>query len=406
MLTCPSLVSRSQACNTARIKVGRDAPISAIVLHPLTPGLSVETFEVSMGTPLVNFNAGHQNPLSVHFIVTDLASIQYAEIDNTTYGLDYLKNPTWPGITALYPLDDVNAPFIHIAIKSDCQLIAGLVSLVCCIKRHLGIDLPVIASSDLQSDRPQYVFDPTFTTQVEACVGDSVQPAPNWIENNRRIAELEVCCITNTARIIDLRSRVSHLEQATNNNTCTIHNLIHEVTQLQIAVAPINSILAQLVLIQQELADIRENCCPDTPPDNPCWHYQLLPGQEQTITPQQPVHLNPPTKITDTTPPTVITGPLWRANLSNTCLWALSGAVRFKLNQWCAGTVARLYVVACGVRTELTSYTVPSTSTQLVQLSFDGYLQPGGCNNVFLEVWINDQTAQIVTFAEFRGCCT
>lgn len=406
MLTCPSLVLRPQTCNTARIKVGRTAPISAIVLHPLT-NITVETFEVSMGTPLVNFNAGNSNPLSVHFIVTDLASIQYAEIDNTTYGLDYLKAPTWPGITALYPLDDVNAPFIHIAVKADCHTIAGLVSLICCIKRCLGIDLPVIASSDLQCDRPQYVFDPTFTTQVEACVGDSVQPAPNWIENNERIARLEVCCITNTAKVIDLQRRVDELECTVNNNTCNIHDLIHEVTTLQMTVAQIPAIINQLTLIQQQISDIRENCCPDTAPTTSCFQYQLMPGQEQTITPNQPVRINLPTKIRDTTPPIVTPGPLWRANLSQNCTWSLKGTVRFKLNQWCAGTNVWLFIVACGVRSLVAPPQVlTTTGQQLVQVSFDGYLQPGGCNNVFLEMSIDDQTAQIITFAEFEGCCT
>ena len=403
MLTCPSLVSRPQACNYARIKAGRDGEqIVAIVLHPIQG--SMESFEASMGTPLPHFNVGHQNPLSTHFIVTDLTAIQLAEISSTTFGLDYFKNPTWPSINILYPIDDINAPFIHIAFKPDASKIA-LINVICCIIQELGVSIPVLSSSDLQSDRPVYVLDPTLATQIADCVasGGNIQPPPSWIDLWKRIQNLEVCCFSNTAQINILRGKVAKHEAEIALIKIQISALQNSVNLLLDQVLQIPAILAAIIALQQQIADILERCCPEII-DQACFNYQIIAGQEMVITPNQPVHLNLPTKVIDSEPPIVTTGPLWRANLKGTCTWVLDGIVRFKLNEWCAGSKARLFVVACGVRTEVTQQTIASTSLQLIQLSFSGFLQPA-CENVYLEVETNDKTAQIVSFAEFKGCC-
>ena len=403
MLTCPSVVARPQTCNSARIKAGRDGEqIVAIVLHPIQGPM--DSFEASMGTPLPNFSVGHTNPLSTHFIVTDLTAIQIAELSSTTYGLDYFKNPTWPLINTLYPIDDVNAPFIHIAFKPEASKIA-LINVICCIIQELGVAIPVLASSDLQSDRPSYIMDPTLATQIADCVasGGNIQPPPSWIDLWKRIQDLEVCCFSNTAQINILRIKVAKHETEITLIKIQIKALQDALADIQGQVSQIPAILAAIILLQQQIADILERCCP-VPPDSKCFNYQIIAGQEMVITPNQPVHLNLPTKVIDAEPPIVTTGPLWRAKLEGTCTWALDGIVRFRLNEWCSGTKVRLFVVACGVRNEVAIQTITSTSLQLIQLAFSGFLQPA-CDNVYLEVETNDKTAQIVSFAEFKGCC-
>lgn len=403
MLTCPSLVLRT-SCNYQRVKAGRQAAIAAIVIHPLT--VNLPEYENSLNSPLPNLDTGHINPLSVHFLVSDLSAIQLYEISNTVYGLDYLKNPSWPGLSALMPLNDVNSPFIHIGIKADCSIIA-LVNLICCIIQEVGINLPIIASSDLQSDRPHYQLSSTLITQVADCVasGGNIQEPPNWIDLWKRVQDLEVCCFSNSAQINQIKQRLSRAEINIAKNTFDIKALQDAVVYLNNAVSQIPAILEAIRLIQEQIGNIIENCCPVIP-ENVCFDYQLLNGQEQTITPNQPVHLNPPTKVIDSEPPIVTVGPLWRADLTN-CngVWYLDGVVRFKLNQWCTGKFAKLWLVVCGQRTEVANYTIPNSNSQLVQLSFSNVMVPAGCNNVFVEVEINDQTAQIVTFAEVKGCC-
>lgn len=403
MLACPSLVHRT-TCNYQRVKAGRQAEIAAIVIHPLT--VHLPEYENSLNSPLPDLDTGHINPLSVHFLVSDLSAIQLYEIGNTVYGLDYLKNPAWPGLSALMPLNDVNAPFIHIGIRADCSIIA-LVNLICCIIQEIGINIPVIASSDLQSDRPKYELSSTLITQVADCVasGGNVQQPPNWIELWDRVQELEVCCFSNKAQINQLKQRVSRAEINIAKNTFDIKALQDVVAYLGTAVSQIPAILETIRLIQEQIGNIIENCCPVIP-EAACFTYQLLNGQEQTITPNQPVHLNPPTRVIDTEPPIVTVGPLWRADLSQgNCTWYLDGIVRFKLNQWCTGKFAKLWLVVCGQRTEVAYKEITNSNMQLVQLQFSDVMVPAGCNNVFVEVEINDQTAQIVTFAEVKGCC-
>lgn len=401
MLTCPSVVARPQACSTARITGRNGQQIAAIVLHPIQGPM--ESFENSMKSPLAVFETGHINPQSTHFIVTELAAIQLVEIGYATYGLDYFKNPTWPPLVHLQPISNPNIPFIHIAIHADAKPIA-LLNVICCIIQELGVALPIIASSDLQADRPTYYLPAGFQTEVNNCVasGGNIQPPPSWIDLWKRIQDLEVCCFSNTAAIAKLNTRLTKAECEIAKLKKEIELLKAKIAALEILASVIPGILETIRLIQEQIIFIQENCCPD-PPDQACFNYQLISGQEMVITPHQPVRLNLPTKVLDTEPPIVITGPLWRAKLLD-CTWSLNGIVRFRLNQWCTGAKARLWLVACGVRTLVDEKTITTTSGQLVQLSFNGVLQTP-CDNVYLEVETTDQTAQIVQFAEFSGCC-
>lgn len=403
MLTCPSVVARPQSCSAARVTGREGHQIAAIVLHPIQGPM--ESFESAMSTPLPQFCSGNINPLSTHFIVTELAAIQLVELSEATYGLDYFKKPTWPFLENLLPLHNPNLPFIHIAIKADAQPIA-LLNVICCIIQELGVALPIIASHDLQCDREPYLLDPNFITNVENCVasGGNIIPPPSWFDLWKRVQELEACCFSNSAQIRKLAERVTRNEYTIERHTQEITWLKEKIVILEAAVAIIPGLVETIRLIQEQIQNIIENCCPESTEDPVCFNYQLLAGQEQVITPNQPVHLNPPTKVIDQEPPLVITGPLWRAKLLG-CTWVLEGIVRFRLNQWCAGSKAKLWLVACGVRTLLKEEPITSTGTTLVQLSFKDILQPA-CDNVYLEVETTDQTAQIVTFAEFKGCCS
>lgn len=329
--------------------------------------------------------------------------IQYIRLSNTALGLDYLLNATWPGITNLIPIEDVNAPFIHIGLLTD-QLCGNVIELLCCISTLYDYPLPIVAASDLQSDRPIIEINPSLITQVDNCVasGGIIDP-PNVYDLTDRVIALEICCFDNTSAINRLKPRVRALERRTDAIEFRLGNIDSNIATLYEIVSVIPALQAAIELLQQQIGGLIDTCCPvSSDPD--CFHYQLLPSQEMVITPNQPVHINLPTKIEDTTPPTVIPGPLWRAKLLGTCNWRLEGIVRLRLAQWCVGKKAVLRLVVCGVRYVLDEYVAASTGFQQATLSFSNYFIPPGCDNVYLEVSVNDDVAKIIEFAQFKGC--
>ena len=406
MLHCASIVSRKECL--ARITPGhhgyRGAPTpQAIVLHKISVDLT--TFEGEMYLPLAqDWNTqGHVHPLSVHFVVTPTSAIQYAEVTDTTLGLDYLTQTTWPWLVHLFPLNDVNSPFIHIGLTDTNCLNSFLINLVCCIKRELQLDLPIVAASDLQGDRPELIIDPTFITQVNNCLATPVLNPPTIPDLQDQILEIAQCCLLNTAGLNALRGRVTNLEQTVADLKDRVTNVESNITSIFNTISILPAILTQLQTLQDAVAGILENCCDNGTTDQGCFNYRIGNGQEMVVTPNQPVWVNLPTKVIDTTPPLVIPGPLWKAKLLGTCNWPLHAIIRFRLNQWCRGKTAKLYLVACGQFYLLDEYTTVSDGTQVITLEGD-FILPPGCSDVHLKVDTNDDTAQIIEFAEFRGC--
>lgn len=429
-LTCQGLTV--DCLDTSRYKSGRSgytgAPIpQAIVLHRLQ-GESVAMYRNSLCSSLPKFLCPSPfdpcafpptvNPKGVHFTVTSTAITQLAELSATTFGIDFI-NGTWPGITALMPITDPNGPFIHIAIDTNCADL--LVSLLCCIGVSLERSLPIITAGDLQTDRESFPVDPSLQTQVDLCVanGGFLNP-PTVFDLEERVEALEVCCLETKSDIITLQEDVQLLNGRMTVAEQKITGLQNQMATVLEQVAVIPSILEQLLTLTNLVDDILTRCCPQKL-DSECFHYQLLPGDEMLITPNQCVWLNLPTKIEDRDNPNCQTGccgpivkpgPLWRADLSisdcNSCTtWQIDASVRFRLAQACAGKKYEMFLIACGKKYLMASYTVPSTGVQAITLT-GNFLLPAGCSDVHLLICTSDdsiKSASIVEFGFIKGCC-
>ncbi len=358
-----------------------------------------------MATPLSSFalSVVHDNPVSIHFAVTDNAAIQYVELCNTTYGIDCIDKQGCSLLNGLH-ITDVNGPFIHIGLFNTDQLSYHLVNLLCCIMLETSLALPIIASSDLQCNRPELLIDNSLITCIADCVASGgLQPPPNIIDLNDRLIAVEQCCVRNATNIMLLDQRLVNAEREIGNLRVRVANLETTVATLTESVGLIPGLIEQIRILQEQITDILTRCCPVDSGTQACFHYQLLPGQEMLVTPNQPLWLNLPTKILDTTPPIVTPGPLWKAKLLGTCTWTVEGLVRFKLASWCAGKFAKLYIVYCGERYLVDEYIIPFTGTQSVTLNFTLPIPPG-CADVHLQVDINDEIAKRIEFASFKGC--
>lgn len=409
-MSLPATCSVCHIGESCRIKNGRTGYVGApnakaIVLHPITT-ISADAYEDLLSTPVPPYDSSTL-PKSVHFIVTDTSAIQLAELSDTTFGLDYFLNPTWPDLAPLLPVTDVNGPFIHVALFGP-QLSNSLVTLLCCINVTLGYNLPIISSHDLQSDRPELVIDPTLIAEVDVCVeAGGIDPNPPNIYNlEERVIALEACCVANTTAVAAHEIRLDNLEAYDLTVETRLDALETRTTALEGIVAIIPSLQSQIEILQNLIINIQNNCCPE-PPTSTCWQYQLLPGDEMVITPNQAVWLNLPTEIEDTDPPIVLTGPLWRAILPACGTnWQIDATVRFSLTGWCIGKKAQLYLVACGNTYLIAETTIASTGPQSITLN-GNFLLPGTpqCSDVHLEVRSTDADPKVVEFANIRGCC-
>lgn len=392
-----------------------------IVLHKLE-NVTVETFLAQMCSKLPTWQCPATqdchtypytpNPKGVHFVVTETAKVQLAELTATTLGLDYIEGPYPTG--NLQPITDVNGPWIHVALVDQCT--DQLTQLLCCIAVELGQTLPIIAASDLQRDRPEYTIPPSLGVAVNNCfaAGGFVNP-PNIFDLQQAIEDLQLCCLTNTSDIISLTDRVTRVTTRVSVLEQQVTVLQQNVSALQDAVAVIPSLVTAVQTLTQQVADILSRCCPQQS-ETACFHYQLTPGDEMLLTPDQCIWLNLPSQVEDRSvtgcPTIVFPGPLWVADLApsacNSCQnWNLSATVRFRLGQWCAGKQAEMYLVACGVKYLLDSYTIPMTGPQAVTLS-GSFVLPSGCRDVHLLICTNDdkvQSSKVVEFASFKGCC-
>lgn len=354
-----------------------------------------------------------QYPKGVHFTVTQDNVNQHAELSATTLGIDYI-NGSYSGLAALLPITDVNGPWIHVAITDDCT--ENLVRLLCCIATELEVSLPIIAASDLQTDRPELLINPQLQNFVDTCFisGGLVNP-PNVFELEERVEQLEVCCENNTSNIILLQQSVQTLNSRVTVVEQRLTGVEQRLTVLDDLVTTVNTLEQQVIVLSNLVNDILQRCCPQQTAAE-CFQYQLLPGDEQLITANQCVRLNAATKIEDRDNPNCTTGcegpivqpgPMWTADLTG-CTWQIEAQVRFRLSQWCAGKKASMYIVVCGKKYLFAEYIIPVTGLQVVTLTGTFLLPAPGCDSVHFLVCNSDDkitTAHIVEFANIRGCC-
>lgn len=436
-IDCPGVVTRDKCdqFNSSRYTIGRvgytGAPIpQAIVLHKLK-NMSADAWNDQVTSPLPHFQCAvptpslcqefpaTPNPKSAHFLVTPTSTVQYVELSNTAFGIDYLLGSTWPGLLALQPITDVNGPFVHIVVDGECA--NNLLILLCCIGVALERSLPIIAASDLQIDRPELTLNPSIQTQVDDCVasGGFLNP-PSVFELEDRVEALEECCQNNSSDIVVLKTDLQLLTNRVKVAENDIDALQAQVVDIYEKIAVIPSLVEAVTILQNLVADILKRCCP-VKTVTECFRYQLQAGDEMLVTPNQCVWLNLPKKIEDRPVancpnccgPIVKPGPLWMADLacdtscSDCQTWDLRATVRFRLAQWCAGKKASLYVVACGKKYLLAEKEITTTGTQSVVLTGE-FLLPCGCTDVHLLVCSSDDKitpSKVVEFAEFRGCC-
>lgn len=424
-LSCPGI--QQATLDGSRWHAGRTgytgAPVpAAIVLHQLQ-GMSLEAYFDQLRSPAPRFLCNPDpvtcaypytvNPLGVHFGVNDTAMIQFAEIGVTTLGLDYLDG-NWPGLAGLAPITDINGPFIHVVVDTCCS--DTVQTLLCCIAVYLGTSLPIVSAGDLQTDRPVIILNPSLQTAVDDCFasGGFIEP-PTIFDLQDRVEQLEICCFTNTSDIVLLKAsdieqniRITSLEE----RMTTVEEKIVDIYD-KIAIIP--TLVAQVQVLIDQVQDILTRCCPKKNAAV-CAHYQLLPGDEMLITPNQAVWLNLPTRIEDRDDPNCTTGckgpivkpgPLWMACLDDSCTWSIDATVRFRLGMWCAGKLARLTLVACGKKYVIAEQVITSTGTQAITLT-GNFILPGGCCDVHLLVFTDDDkiaSAKVVEFADFKACC-
>lgn len=367
-------------------------------------GIGPEEYDNQLRTPLSKtaFESTYTNPLSVHFSVTETGAIQYHELHLATYGLDCIDLRHWPDLTHIQPLD-ANGPFIHIAWFGEDLLSRHLVNLLCCLALEYGIIFPILAGSDLQSNRPYLQIPQQLKTCVEDCVASGGVAPPNPIIIDDRLTALEQCCLEVKTKLLYVDQRLYHLEEASAAHEQRIDNLETSMQSVIEQLIALPGILEAIRILQEQVAGILIRCCPQTNPGDGCFHYQLVAGQEMMTTPNQPIWLNLPKKITDQTPPIVIPGPLWKAKLLGSCNWVLEAMVRFRVADWCAGTKARLFLVYCGQKYLLDELAIPAEGFQSVTLEFTIPI-PSGCSDVHLLVETTDKVGKIIEFASFKGC--
>lgn len=410
MLKCISIAPVSCHLHPTRYTAGRTgytgvpAP-RAIVIH-LLQGVAPEGYTSELATPLPRFQTGSTNPKGVHFLITETGIMQFQEITNTVNGLDYILGPTWDGLNGLKPITDINGPFVHIGIFTEEQLTTNLLTLLCCIVTELGSNIPIISASDIQYDRPHLSINPSVSAQVYLCAENGgIVPPPNPSELQDQIDELKACCLSNTSRIIELEQQVTNLNLRVLELEDFRTYAEERIAWLEEQVSIIPTLITQLQILSDQVNDILERCCPKKE-QAACFQYQLQPGQEMLVTPNQAIWLNLPTRVKDTVPPIVFPGPLWRARLLN-CTWSLKAIVRFRLSKWCTGKKVSLYLVACGVKYLMAEHVVTSDSKQIITLE-GNFILPGGCEDVHLLVATNDDnttSAKVIDFADFSGCC-
>ena len=340
-------------------------------------------------------------PKSVHYVVSgDGIVYQYVEDQNTAWGIDALHNPTWPGIQAA---TDPASQFLFVGIEGQGILSnagqTALARLLCCLttEHNLVLDeLTVIVARDL---------DDTLDTIWSVPVG-LIALAQSECLGGMSTSDLVQCCSDNTAAIEALEDRVDALEiqvcAITDENGPivalqeAVASLQAGLTELQLRVLALEStagasaqqyaLLAQAIAQHQVCIDLM--CPPATALPNIEYYGQQLPFTALT-----PNWLNPTVKVSDTVPPSVLTGPMWAATLATPATYLVEARVRFAIGDWCAGKQAWLDLVVNSGAIRLSTVTVTTGGIQSIELVGSATVSVPPTSVLHLSVQSNDSTA-------------
>jgi hypothetical protein len=371
---------------------------AAIVLIAL--GHSIDQYHALTTAPIMRwYPTAH--PKSVHYAVDAAGNVyQYVEDQNTAWGIDALHNPTWPGIQAA---TDPASQFLFVGIEGQGILSnagqTALARLLCCLttEHNLVLDeLTVIVARDL---------DDTLDTIWSVPVG-LIALAQSECWGGMSTSDLVQCCSDNTAAIEALEDRVDALEiqvcAITDENGPivalqeAVASLQAGLTELQLRVLALEStagasaqqyaLLAQAIALHQVCIDVM--CPPATALPNIEYYGEQLPFTALT-----PNWLNPTIKVSDTVPPSVMTGPMWAATLATPATYLVEARVRFAIGDWCTGKQAWLDLVVNSGAVRLSTVTVAAGGIQSIELVGSTTLTVPPTSVVHLSVQSNDSTA-------------
>ena len=341
------------------------------------------------------------HPKSVHYAVDAAGNVyQYVEDQNTAWGIDALHNPTWPGIQAA---TDPASQFLFIGLEGAGVLsnisATSLARLLCClsVEHSLALsDATVIVARDLDDriDTLWSVPDNLIALAISEC------------QNGMTVNDLVRCCEDNTAAIAALTARVDDLEA----QVCAITDEDGPIVALQEAVASLQAGLTELqlrvlalestagasaqqyALLAQAIAQhqicIDLMCPPATALPNIEYYGQQLPFTALT-----PNWLNPTIKVSDTVPPSVMTGPMWAATLATPATYLVEARVRFAIGDWCTGKQAWLDLVVNSGAIRLSTVTVTTGGIQSIELVGSATVSVPPTSVLHLSVQSNDSTA-------------
>lgn len=408
-------------CPTPRKTLGRHniSTPAAIVLIPLP--LPIEGYRHEVALP-AHFSTAF--PQSVHFAVGYNGTVlKFVDLGDTAWGLPDYKNPQWPYIPTG---TDANAPFIFIGLEglnpntctySQPQLVA-LVNLLCCLGVNLtmGIDdQNVITAYTLNTDFNVLIELPSnILGQAQSCIlAGGAQPVPNLYQLLDRLEAVEACCTAATTAISQLQAQASSGAAQASQNAAAITALESSVstmtTQLASLSSTVQSVAGSFATIQNQLLVIQACIDKVCPVPNCCTEikYTLSPNQSQVITPNVAVRINFPTRVTDTTPPNVSPGPLWKALLNCGCIWDAKVAVRFAPAEFCANRKVWVDLHYCGATHRIGEF-VGSGAIEPVVISGSTLIQvPPACDDIYVTVGTDDTTMpnKVVTYGEIQLIC-
>lgn len=353
---------------------------SAIVLHQIDMDGENYLNQAGSSYPYIGYPTAF--PKSVNYLILANGGIvEMVHPDNTAIGFDKWENPTWP---YLQPNQDPNSQFLHIGWIGTLNAgqFESLTKLLCCIYGTIDFLLPlnderIIVARDIDETRDNLFTIPLdIIPAVETCVennGFYIPPTIQSLEDRIKVLEdalfaLQLQVINNTdrldlleTRVDDHEARITSLEEwrllaepQITQNTNDIQQLLQQITALTVLITNLQGCVEQI--------------CPDTN-DNVEIHYQTTPNTSQNVTAGVNYRANFPIRIQDTTPPTVLPGPLWSANLSVAGTYLVTVDIRMSYAEWCANSTARLYLNYCNELFLLDTFTTPTSTGQSVTLS-------------------------------------
>jgi len=370
--------------------------ICNLSINPLCTNLQTagrETFSkpdaivlIALGNPLAQYDVLTNTPTqrlyptsypkSVHFVVgTNGIVSQYVETQNTAWGIDALHNPTWPGIQAAI---DPASQFLFIGLEGNGALnedgTTALAHLLCCLSVDQDLELSdetVIVARDINDELTTLwnVPDGLIALAQSICLG------------GQTTNDLVRCCNDNTARIVALEQHVEELDAAVCAITAddgpivllqnAVTALQSGLTELQLRIATLETTIGSSAQQFAQLAQVlaQHQVCIDNvcPPENRIANIEYY-GTQLPFTALTPNWLNPTIKVSDTVPPSVMTGPMWTATLATEGTYLVEVRVRFAIGDWCAGRQAWLDLVINDGTIRLHTVTVSASGTQSIEL--------------------------------------